>query len=276
MIAILLSSAATWYWLVGRRTIGIERSVCYDCFWKYQPPAFESALIEMYSSFPCTDDLCRAETAFLVGNVIPDKTRIVQSLQLYKSVLKNDSHPTRRMLAALALAMAGGRARIDERPYLRAAADLSYTAGRKTTGDLLMRLREGNPPPRFGDAPIRRKLSIPAGANAMVLGTSSIVVPPGAMVSVQLERTFRDWLSYQLYFDFREQSLTRERVLNYHEGARLRDLMQIIPLRPAPALATILAVRDGIWYAPDEGGTYRFRVNDDLLWYPTTKRRGHY
>lgn len=274
--AMVLLLAPALIWVFARRTFSLDRSICYSCFWKFQPRSFESALIEMYSSFSCADDLCRAETSYLVGNVIPDRNRIEQSLQLYKKAFEQETSPARKMLAAMALGMAGGQGDIEEEPYLKAAATLAYTAGRKATGDLLMKMREGDPPPSFGEVAIRRKLTVPRGATAIVLGTSTILVPPGALVTVQLERTFRDWLSYQFSFDFRDDSLVRDRVLNYHEGARLRDIMQIIPIRTIPAVGTLLAVRDGVWYAPDEKGVYRFRVLDDLVWYPTTKRRGSY
>ncbi len=273
-MAILFASALVW--VFAGRSFGLDRTICYSCFWKFQPRSFETELIEMYSSFPCSDDLCRAEASYLVGNVIPDRKRIEQSLQFYRKAFEAETNPDRKMLTAMALGMAGGQGDIEEEPYLKAAATLAYTAGRKATGSLLMKMREGDPQPSFGEVVIRRKLTVPRGATAIVLGASTIQVTPGAPVTVQLERTFRDWLSYQLSFDFRDNSRVRDRVLNYHEGARLRDIMQLIPIRTIPAVGTLLAVRDGTWYAPDEHGVYRFPILDDLVWYPTTKRRGNY
>ncbi len=271
---LFLTSALVW--VFARRSFGPDRTICYSCFWKSQPRSFETALIEMYSSFSCSDDFCRAETSYLVGNVIPDRKRIEQSLQFYRKAFEAETNPDRKLLTAMALGMAGGQGDIEEEPYLKAAATLANSAGRKATADLLMKMSEGDPSPPFGDVRIRRKLSVPPGATAVVLGASEIVVPPGARIAVQLERTFRDWLSYQLSFDFRQESVRQENVLNYHEGARLRDIMKLIPVLPIPVAGTIVAVRNDVWYAPDEKGIFRFEVQSDKIWYPTTKRRGRY
>ena len=48
----------------------------------------------------------------------------------------------------------------------------------------------------------------------------------GHRIGVQFERTVRDWISYQVSYALTGGPAAREGLLDYHEGARLRDILR--------------------------------------------------
>jgi hypothetical protein len=87
-----------------------------------------------------------------------------------------------------------------------------------------------------------------------------------------MERTVRDWLSYQLNWDFAGDAPTAEQLIPWHEGSRLHDILEATPARIMP-LPGVLAVRqsDDRWLAADDHGVFRFEILIDKIDYPTTR-----
>ncbi len=253
----------------------LDRTLCHDCFWQFQTPALKKEVIASYRAMKCRDDFCRAEVSFLLGNVTNDSKLLRDAVSLYANATAHESDPRRKLLLEMILGVTGARSGVSEKAHLTTAAQLAMQQGRPTAAALLSDM-VANTPPRFGDAPIRTKLVVPPGAKFFILGESTIRVPQGARVAVQLERTYRDWLSHQFDFDFRDGSLGTDYVLNYHEGARLRDIITLAHARTVPVVGTIVARKGNKWFGPDETGVFRYEILDDKIEYPTTKRRGDY
>lgn len=254
----------------------LDRSLCHECFWTFQSPKLKKEVTSVYKDYNCGDDFCRGEVWFLLGTVTGDDRVVRNAIASYRAAEQREVNPRRKLLLEMILGMAGGRAGVDERAHLASAAKLASEQGRQATSELLLRMRDGSATPQFGDAPIRKKLVVPPGSRFFVLGESTIRLRRGQRVAVQIERTYRDWLSHHLSFDFRDSSLGLERVLDYHEGARLRDIIRLANVRPLPIAGTIIARRGEKWYGPDDRGVFRFEVLNDKVWYPTTKRRGDF
>ncbi len=255
--------------------VPLDRVICHDCFWQFQTPALKKEIVESYRTMKCRDDLCRGEVSFLLGNVTGDANALRNAVTAYATASAAERDPRRALLLEMILGTAGARAGIDEKTHLAKAAQLAAQQGRPAASSLL-RDMAANTPPRFGDAPIRAKLVVPAGAKYFILGASAVRLPQGARVAVQLERTYRDWLSHQFDFDFRDASLGVDHVLDYHEGARLRDIITLAHAKPIPIVGTIVAKKGEKWFGPDETGVFRYQILDDKIEYPTTKRRGDY
>lgn len=91
-------------------------------------------------------------------------------------------------------------------------------------------------------------------------------------IGFQMERVYRDWLSNSAEA-YPYDDIPRDRIITYHEGSRLRDILASgLEVELVPITATIaVEANDGRWYAPDENGVFRFEVLPDKIMYPTTK-----
>ena len=113
-------------------------------------------------------------------------------------------------------------------------------------------------------------MAVPAGTRSFVLGASKVVLAPGTRVGAQVERTVRDWLSYQMQWDERDRPVPKDSLLTWHEGARLRDLLDAVPEKIVPLTGALAARQGDRWLAADEEGVFRFEVLEDKMQYPTT------
>ncbi len=117
----------------------------------------------------------------------------------------------------------------------------------------------------------------------IIIGNSSVTINKGDKVITQNDRVLRDWLGVQLQNPFRGEVLKTfsERLtydeeelredIGWHEGGRLLDIMESIEVKRVPVVGTVVAKHGGKWYAPDEGGVFRFEVPQDKVSYPTTR-----
>ncbi|MBR9702628.1 hypothetical protein GOV10_01205, partial [Candidatus Woesearchaeota archaeon] len=105
----------------------------------------------------------------------------------------------------------------------------------------------------------------------MVLGTSKIIVEDDDVIGTQVERVTRDWYGMNIPAD-PEHTVNVDKILNYHEGARTKDILSIIEGELKPLTGTIVAKLGNGWYAPDENGVFKFEVLPDKVQYPTTVR----
>jgi hypothetical protein len=141
----------------------------------------------------------------------------------------------------------------------REAARKATAAARYFKARVYAELADGTFAPHFGAVTVRRSRTVPEKTKGFVLGTSRIVVRPGALVGAQVERTVRDWLSYQLSWDGADGPVANGTLLTWHEGARLRDLTDAADVSVVP-LTGALAVRSGgRWLAADGDGVFPLR-----------------
>ncbi|MFH0797831.1 MAG: hypothetical protein V1906_00305 [Candidatus Woesearchaeota archaeon] len=115
------------------------------------------------------------------------------------------------------------------------------------------------------------------------IGESDIVLSKDDVLVSQADRVTRDWLSYQIQDPESEnllslfsESLTHSKEnlmpeIGWHEGARIKEMKSITEMKHIVATGTILAKKDGKWYAPNEKGVFMFEVPEDKVNYPTVR-----
>jgi hypothetical protein len=247
-------------------------AVCFDCFWDHQPPGLREELLGVYGERRYEDPLADAERRLILGRVAGDGRLVCEAHRLFAEARETD--PSRRLLAAESAAFLAGPCGGDSSAAFRRAAQAAGETGDPFKARTYRAIASGRFRPRGGEQEIGRSLEVPDDAVGFVLGASSIAVPAGSSVSIQAERTVRDWLSYQLNDDLSSRPVERDALVDWHEGARLRDLMGATPV-DAHAVRGVLLVRDGgRWLAPDEDGVFRFEVLPDKVQYPTTRVHG--
>jgi len=248
--------------------------VCYDCFWEYQDPQFRQDLVRFYRGYETDDPVVRAELTYLLARVEADSSKLCESMQAFDALRSSVLKPARALLVAETVAFTAAECDQDPVPLFRRAAALARAAGDPVKADVYRDVADGTFQPDFGEAITVRKRSAPSGVRAYVLGDSSIRVGPQWAAGVQIERTVRDWISYQMDYAFSDEPVKPADLLGYHEGARLREIIGSgeVTVR---ALSGTLAVRSGSkWFAADEKGVFRFEVLPDKLQYPTTRAWG--
>jgi hypothetical protein len=249
-----------------------KSTVCHPCFWEYQPAGFKQELIEVYAARRVDDPLIDAQRRLLVA-VVAENRRDVCGARAAVVALETTAateDPARALLASEIAAFTAETCHADPVAAFRDAAAKARGASESWKARVYTELAGNTFQPSFGDAPIGKKLEVPPGATSFVLGASKIVVPAGTRVGAQVERTVRDWLSYQLAWDERDAAVGESELLTWHEGARLRDLLDATAAKVFP-LTGALAVKHGDrWLAPDGNGVFRYEILEDKIQYPTT------
>src|SRR5262249_36287779 len=146
----------------------------------------------------------------------------------------------------------------DSEAAFRQAAANARAAGESWKSRVYLALSERLFAPQFGESPIAKKLEVPPGSTSFVLGASKIVVGAGSSVGAQVERRVRDWLSYQLDWDERSGDVAADRLITWHEGARLRDLAAAAPIKIVPLTGAIAVRHGGRWLGADANGVFRY------------------
>lgn len=251
-----------------------ESPICYDCFWEYQPEGFRAELAHWYETHPQPDPLADADRRYLLARVEKSNDALCDARRAFEALRGSVTDPERRLLVEETVAFTSQECGGDVAGSFGRASGAAEMAGQPLKARLYRDLALGRFEPTFGDVEIRTTLTAPAGATGFVLGESAIRVTAGERIGVQVERTVRDWLSYQLSWDLSRRPPTRDELISWHEGARLRDVMAAVPAQIVPLPGTI-AVRQGErWLAPDENGVFRFEVLPDKIEYPTTRAMG--
>ena len=255
-----------------RGLAGTGTSICFDCFWEHQAPGLREELLGVYRERRYDDPLAEAERRLLVGRVAGDPALLCEAYRIYASAEETD--PSRRLLAAESAAFLAEECGDDSVAAFRRAAGIAGEIGDAFKERTYRAIASGTFRPRTGGQTIGRSLDVPPDATGYVLGASAILVPHGSLVAIQAERTVRDWLSYQLNDDLSSKPAERSALVDWHEGARLRDLMAATTVE-AHAVRGVLVVSDGTrWLAPDEDGVFRFEVLPDKVQYASTRVHG--
>jgi hypothetical protein len=248
-----------------------RQPICFDCFWQYQDPAFREELIGFYSRYETDDPVLRAELTYLLARVEGEPEELCNSFDAFEAIDGRTLEPARALLVAETLAFTAEECGREPLALFKKSATLARAVGDDSKAAIYDAIARDDHRPRFGDAVIVGKTAAPSGVRAYVLGESAIRVGPAQVVGVQIERTVRDWISYQMAHRFSGAPVEPEALLSYHEGARLREIVAAgqVTVR---ALSGTLAARSGSkWFAADENGLFRFEVLPDKLQYPTTR-----
>lgn len=248
-------------------------AVCYECLWVYNDPVYGKEILEVYEDFRSRDPVVMADVRYVLARMHHDPERVCDALRAFHR-RRRARGELRRLYVAETLAFTVPECGLDPAPYFERAADLADRAGQHWKAGVYREVAGGRFEPTFGSAEIGTTLSVPDGTVGFILGESAIRVPPGTRVGVQMERTVRDWLSYQMEYDLSPVVESQEEILWYHEGARLKDLLQAVPLQVVPLPGTLMARKNDEWFAPDEQGVFRFGVLADKVQYPTTRAWG--
>lgn len=249
-----------------------EPTICFECFWDAQPAGLRDELIAVYADRRYDDPLAEAERRLILGRTKPDPALVCEARGLFAGADERD--PSRRLLAAESAAFLAAGCGDDAREGFLEAAAAARGAGDVFKAEAYRAIASGAFRPRVGTQEIGRSVEIREGATGYVLGASSIFVAEGSEVVVQSERTVRDWLSYQLNDDLTSRPAERDAIVDWHEGARLRDLMASTTVDVHPVRGTLVIRNGDRWLAPDDGGIFRFEVLPDKLQYPSTRVHG--
>ena len=243
--------------------------VCYDCFWEYQPESLKKDLLHTLGGKTLDDPLADAHRRILLARVTGDHGALCAA-RAPESAARRSRDAEHALSVAETLAFTAAECGADPGDAFREAADRSRSAGQDWKGSIYDALADGDLKPEIGEAPVIAKREPTRVGQTFVLGASKIVVRARERVGVQVERTVRDWISYQLTWSENDGAVPKDRLLTWHEGARLRDLLDAVPAKIFPLPGTLVVRKGKTWLAPDEHGTFRFAVLDDKVEYPTT------
>lgn len=241
-------------------------SVCYACFWKYQPDGLERELLGVYAEKRYDAREAEAERRLVLARVRDDAAATCAARDLFAGETA--------LLAAETAAFMAAECGVKPAPLFGAASRAAGEAGQAWKAEVYAGLARRTFAPKFGDVPIARRLVAPPDATRFVLGASAIVVRPGTSIGCQVDRVARDWLSYRLDWVPSRDPLPADRLLPWHEGARLRDVLSATDARVLPLSGVLAARREGRWFAADDAGVFRFEVLEDKVQYPTTRAYG--
>lgn len=252
-----------------------DTPICFDCFWQYQPKDFQDELTEWYENHPSTDPLIDADRLYLLARTKNDPVTLKAARQAFLSQRARETNLLRRLMIDETLAFTAAECADNPVIWFDHAARSAARAGQPFKARVYREIADGTFVPKFGTVEIRRHLDVPPGTTAYILGQSVIRVAPGEKIGCQMERTVRDWLSYQLNWDFSGRSPVGNDLIPWHEGSRLHDILEAVPAQITP-LPGVLAVKHGDdWFAADDQGVFRFQVLIDKMEYPTTRVHGN-
>ena len=239
----------------------------------------ELGLVPFYKSQSnVRDPIIAADARFIVWRATGVKD--CAALDLYRGTTGD---PDRRLIASANLGFSAWECSQDGNPALKTASKLAAGLQRHWEAKAFDRLASGRLAPRFKDTKVQTDLIIPKTAKSMVLGESTIELTPGLRVGTQIERVYRDWLSYELLWDMTKNAVALRLVWDdvhnrpYHEGAVIANIQQVARVRVTPLSGTLIARNvAGKWYGPDDKGIFRFEILNDKVEYPTTHSHGDF
>lgn len=242
--------------------------VCYSCLWEGTDPKLRGELTEFYRQYKNPDQMISADVRYILWRATGNAN--CDAREMYRRVAGEDQDVYRRLMARAVLGFSGPECGQDGSNDLKAAAELAQQAGLPAESEILRLLSAGKLQPRFEDVKITTSLTIPPDPKTLTLGESTIELTPGLRVGTQVDRVARDWISYQVKWDLTGKPLSGGPLIDYHEGALVKRLMDAVPVEVYPLAGTLVAQKGDKWFAADETGAFRFEVVNDKVEYPTT------
>lgn len=245
----------------------IDPPVCYSCLWDGYDAKLRDDVVDFYRQYQMTDPIVGADVRYILWRATD--TPDCNARRGYQRAAREDDE-YRRYLAASAMGFSGpecGRSGLRE---LAAASQVARNLELRAEANILGALASGSFEPRFQPTLILAGVDPPPGARTMVLGESAVEVAPGTRIGTQVDRVVRDWISFQMKWDLTAKPLSTEAVLDYHEGAVVRLILEGVPAEVYPLAGAVVARRGERWFAPDNTGDFRFEILVDKLQYPTS------
>jgi hypothetical protein len=244
---------------------------CYSCLFT----SASAELVPTYRKYNATDPLVSGDVRFILWRATG--TQDCGTLSDVRRAAESDD-PDRRLQAQAVIGFSAPECKQDASKAFQKAASLAKAVQRKSEAETFLDLSKGRFQPKFGDILIVSSLTVPSDAKTMILGESTVTLVSGMKVGTQVERVARDWQSYELGWDFTRRPLRQTAILNYHEGAFVRRMVDEVHVEIIPLSGTFVARKSDTsdkWYAADEKGVFRFNVVNDKIRYPTTHISGN-
>jgi hypothetical protein len=245
----------------------IEPPVCYSCLWDGYDAKLRDDVVDFYRQYHTTDPIVGADVRYILWRAT-DSPDCGARTSYQQAAREEDGY--RRYLAASALGFSGpecGRSGLRE---LAAASQTARNLEFRAEANILGALASGSFAPRFQPTLIVAGVDPPPGARTMILGESAIEVTAGTKIGTQVDRVVRDWISFQMKWDLTDKPVAVEAVLDYHEGAVVRRILEGVAAEVYPLAGAVAARRGEQWFAPDNTGEFRFEILEDKLQYPTS------
>lgn len=240
-------------------------------------------LNNQYSS---TDsEFAKADILLILGRITENESMICSALPHYDSAMESATDPAEKAIMAESIVSIGcGRNR---NAFLTLASGYWKENGAVYREEIDSKLAVNeNPQLTFetSDVLVSAVNISTSNISAIIIGASNRTITARTMIVSQSDRVSRDWLSAQIGSDMHNEeflSVFSERFtynsselaadIGWHEGARLAEIRSESNATVKPAYGTLVAKKDGKWYAPNENGIFMFEVPIDKLSYPTTR-----
>ncbi len=243
--------------------------------------------IERYQRLLDSDkitEFARADILLMLGRVTGNDTMICSALAHYDNAHKGDTEESALIYETIASIDCGR----NKKAFYLEASESWKQAGNDFRARIARSLAYRNDMDlNVNPSKIRSPVLInPKNSTAFMIGESMITLDRDSTIVAQVDRVTRDWLGITLNqspivnstteilkvfserWDYTEDELMAD--IGWHEGGRINDLLEVDPAVMAAA-GTLVYRHEGVWYAPDERGVFRFEVPQDKVFYPTTR-----
>lgn len=221
----------------------------------------------------------RADANLVLGRIKKDNNNLIYALDYYHKASEADDLYEKALHYETIASIKGSRY------YFARAAYIWKKLGNEKRFKINLDLARGKKPAlEFETSELQTdKINLGKKPSKIILGRTFTEITKEDIVVSQTDRVTRDWLSAQiqepssnnLLITFSEGLYYPEEELRsdigWHEGARLRELKDSIDFKHIKAIGTLVAKKDGKWYAENEKGIFMFEVPEDKIFYPTTR-----
>jgi hypothetical protein len=267
LAGLLTGVFGTYYLTRSSAVTPVPTSVCYSCFWQGYDAKLQADLVDYYKQYKNPDPLVLADSRYILWRATGVANCDIRSE--YRRAANSSDDPQRRYLAYTTLAFGASECGVKRDGDLKDAARAAGEAGLSAEQKLLTSAEASGFQPKFDTEWQRPTLAAPANAHSFTLGASKIEIGPEEFVAAQVDRVTRDWISYQLKWDLRNQPVS-DVPIDYHEGALIKRIAAVTPAKIVPLPGALVAKHGDTWYGADETGTFRFPILPDKIMYPTT------